>query len=52
MSARLAQELGKKGMEVVTPDKAAWVKAVEPVYAEFEKKAGKDVIQSLRDSQK
>ena len=52
MDAKLTAELEKNGMTVSQPDKAVWQKFLAPVYKEFEAKIGKDVIQSLIDSQK
>lgn len=52
MDAKLVAELKEKGMIVAEPDKAAWAKVLEPVYAEFEKTVGKELIQSLVNAQK
>ncbi|GHV54838.1 C4-dicarboxylate ABC transporter substrate-binding protein [Deltaproteobacteria bacterium] len=52
MDGKLAGELEKAGMVVSSPDKAVWAKKLSPVYAQFETVIGKDVIQSLINSQK
>jgi tripartite ATP-independent periplasmic transporter solute receptor, DctP family len=52
MDRKLAAELKKNGMTVTEVDKTAWQSFLAPVYKEFEGKIGKEVIQSLRDSQK
>jgi len=52
MDAKLVAELKAKGMDVVTPDKALWSKALQPVYKEFEPVVGKAAIDSLINAQK
>ena len=52
MDGKLAEELKKVGLEIIQPNKAEWVKALAPVYTQFESTVGKDRIQSLLDAQK
>ncbi|WP_255475032.1 TRAP transporter substrate-binding protein [Pusillimonas sp. ANT_WB101] len=44
-------QLKKEGMQVNTVDHEAFVKAVEPVYPEYYKKFGKDLVESIRNTQ-
>jgi len=44
----LVKKLEEKGMTITRPDKTELMKAVEPVYKEFEDRIGKDVIDALR----
>jgi TRAP-type C4-dicarboxylate transport system substrate-binding protein len=48
----LVDSLKAAGMEVAEPDKAKFFEVLQPVYAEFEAKVGKERIQSLVDAQK
>lgn len=52
MNARLISELEEEGMEINTPDKAPFIKAVEPVYEKFSDEIPAELIQSVRDAQK
>jgi tripartite ATP-independent transporter DctP family solute receptor len=45
------EELKKQGMQVNTVDHAAFVKAVEPVYPQYYKQFGKDLVESIRSTQ-
>ncbi|NGM86206.1 DctP family TRAP transporter solute-binding subunit [Parapusillimonas sp. SGNA-6] len=44
-------ELKKQGMQVNTVDHAAFVKAVEPVYPQYYKQFGKELVESIRSMQ-
>lgn len=44
------EEVKKQGMQVNTVDHAAFVKAVEPVYPEYYKQFGKDLVESIRNT--
>lgn len=48
----LAEKLKEKGMTIITPDRAEWAEATKPVYKQFEKKIGKDMIDSFINAQK
>ncbi|GAW93782.1 TRAP transporter substrate-binding protein [Calderihabitans maritimus] len=48
MDNELLEELKKKGMEVSEVDKNEWLKAMEPVYKQFEDEIGADVIAKVR----
>jgi len=45
------EEVKKQGMQVNTVDHAAFVKAVEPVYPQYYKQFGKDLVESIRNMQ-
>jgi tripartite ATP-independent transporter DctP family solute receptor len=42
------EEVKKQGMQVNTVDHAAFVKAVEPVYPQYHKQFGKELVESIR----
>lgn len=44
------EEVKKQGMEVNTVDQAAFAKAVEPVYPQYYKQFGKDLVESIRNT--
>lgn len=44
------EEVKKQGMQVNTVDHAAFVKAVEPVYPQYYKQFGKDLVESIRNT--
>jgi len=44
-------EVKKQGMQVNTVDHAAFVKAVEPVYPQYYKQFGKELVESIRSTQ-
>jgi tripartite ATP-independent transporter DctP family solute receptor len=44
-------ELKKQGMQINTVDHAAFVKAVEPVYPQYYKQFGKELVESIRSTQ-
>lgn len=44
------EEVKKQGMQVNTVDHAAFVKAVEPVYPQYYKQFGKDLVESIRNA--
>ncbi|MGE5575605.1 MAG: TRAP transporter substrate-binding protein [Syntrophothermus sp.] len=48
MDDDLVAKLKAKGMKITTPDKAAFLKAMQPVYTQFEKEIGKDLIDQVR----
>ena len=52
VDGQMAETLKKAGLEITQPDKAEWVKALAPVYTQFEATVGKDRIKSLLDAQK
>ncbi|WP_366924414.1 TRAP transporter substrate-binding protein [Metallumcola ferriviriculae] len=52
MDSELLGTLKDKGMQVTEVDKAEWREAMQPVYEEFEKEIGADVIQKVLDAQK
>jgi len=45
------ETLKKNGMQVNTVDHAAFVKAVEPIYPQYYKQFGKDLVESIRNTQ-
>src|SRR5690554_5833103 len=45
------EEVKKGGMEVNQVDHSAFVKAVQPVYPQYYKQFGKDLVESIRDTQ-
>lgn len=45
------EEVKKQGMQVNTVDHAAFVKAVEPIYPQYYKQFGKDLVESIRNTQ-
>lgn len=45
------EEVKKQGMQVNTVDHAAFVKAVEPVYPQYYKQFGKELVESIRTAQ-
>ncbi|QAA94875.1 TRAP transporter substrate-binding protein [Pollutimonas thiosulfatoxidans] len=45
------EEVKKQGMQVNTVDHAAFVKAVQPVYPQYYKQFGKDLVESIRNTQ-
>lgn len=45
------EELKKQGMQINTVDHAAFVKAVEPVYPQYYKQFGKELVESIRNTQ-
>lgn len=47
----LAAKLKEAGMEVIVPEKDAWVEATKPVYQQFEEQIGKDMIDSFVNAQ-
>ena len=49
MDSDLVQELKAKGVTVSEVDKNVWAEAMAPVYAEYEKTIGKDVIEKVRE---
>ncbi len=49
MEEDLVTKLKAKGMKITTPDKAAFLKAMQPVYTQFEKEIGKDLIDQIRN---
>ena len=52
MNTKLRDELQKAGMTINTVDKQLFIKAVQPVYAEYEAEIGKELIQKVQDAQK
>ena len=44
------EEVKKQGMQVNTVDHVAFVKAVEPVYPQYYKQFGKDLVESIRNT--
>jgi TRAP-type transport system periplasmic protein len=44
------EDVKKQGMQVNTVDHAAFVKAVEPVYPQYYKQFGKDLVDSIRNT--
>jgi len=44
------EELKKQGMQVSTVDHAAFVRAVQPVYPQYYKQFGQELIDSIRDA--
>lgn len=44
------EEVKKQGMQVNTVDHAAFVKAVEPVYPQYYKQFGKELVESIRNT--
>src|SRR5690606_16623834 len=44
------EEVKKQGMKVNTVDQAAFAKAVEPVYPQYYKQFGKDLVESIRNT--
>ncbi|KOF52320.1 MULTISPECIES: TRAP transporter substrate-binding protein [unclassified Achromobacter] len=44
------EQLKKEGMQVSEVDRAAFAAAVEPAYAEYNKKFGKDLIEAIRNT--
>lgn len=48
MDKKLVQELQNRGMQVTTPDKAEWQKAMAPVYDKWQDKIGKDLIEQVK----
>jgi TRAP-type C4-dicarboxylate transport system substrate-binding protein len=50
--AEMLTNLKNAGMQVATPDKAVWAKALAPIYTEFEPTIGKAAIDSLINAQK
>lgn len=47
---KLLDEVKKLGMEVAEVDKAEWIKAMEPVYQEYEPQIGKDLIEQIKNT--
>jgi TRAP-type C4-dicarboxylate transport system substrate-binding protein len=45
------ETLKANGMQVNTVDHAAFVKAVEPIYPQYYKQFGKDLVESIRNTQ-
>lgn len=45
------EQLKKEGMQINTVDHEAFVKAVEPVYPQYYKKFGKELVESIRNTQ-
>lgn len=45
------ETLKKNGMQVNTVDHAAFVKAVEPIYPQYYKQFGKELVESIRNTQ-
>ncbi|NYT37875.1 DctP family TRAP transporter solute-binding subunit [Allopusillimonas soli] len=45
------EEVKKEGMQVNKVDHAAFVKAVEPVYPQYYKQFGKELVESIRNTQ-
>lgn len=45
------EELKSNGMQVNTVDHAAFVKAVEPIYPQYYKQFGKELIEAIRNTQ-
>ncbi len=52
VETKMLAELKAKGMEVSTPNKDVWAKALAPIYKEFEGTIGKAAIDSLINAQK
>lgn len=44
------EEVKKQGMKVNTVDQAAFAKAVEPVYPQYYKQFGKDLVEAIRNT--
>ena len=44
------EEVKKQGMQVNTVDHAAFQKAVEPVYPQYYKQFGKELVESIRNT--
>lgn len=51
-NAKLGKELKDRGMQINTPDKKAFIDAVQPVYQKYEKDITKELIQQVQDAQK
>lgn len=49
MEDKLIPELEQKGMKFVETDKSLWQEAMAPVYAKYEDKIGKELIQKIKD---
>lgn len=45
---KLISELQSKGMTVIEPDREAFIKAAQPIYAEYEDKWGKGLLEKIR----
>lgn len=45
------EELKKEGMQINTVDHAAFVKAVEPLYPQYYKQFGQELVESIRNTQ-
>lgn len=52
LNAKLEDELQKKGMKINKPDKEAFIKAVQPVYKQFESDITPELIKQVIDAQK
>ncbi|KYO66909.1 TRAP transporter substrate-binding protein [Thermovenabulum gondwanense] len=52
MNAKLEDELAKKGMQINKPDKELFIKAVQPVYKQFEGDISPELIQKVMGAQK
>ncbi|UQZ88592.1 C4-dicarboxylate ABC transporter substrate-binding protein [Deltaproteobacteria bacterium Smac51] len=48
--AAFVKQLEENGMKINQVDHAAWLKAMEPVYKQFEKEIGADLIKAVQDS--
>lgn len=44
------EDVKKQGMQVNTADHAAFVKAVEPIYPQYYKQFGKDLVEAIRNT--
>ncbi len=49
MEDEVLAKLKAKGMIITTPDKVAFLKAMQPVYTQFEKEIGQDLIKKVRN---